>query len=96
LLDDWYIRNTSPGVDVRIIARTVQFLFRGASRSEEALELTRQQRIAHSWKSTSRSSKIIREEVLVGRRQRLGFRFRPAMTQRLAVDNVQSEHRQDP
>jgi lipopolysaccharide/colanic/teichoic acid biosynthesis glycosyltransferase len=97
LLDDWYIRNTSPGIDVRIIVRTVQFLLRGERRSEEALELARQQRSTHSWKSTPRSSKMVREEVMAGRRQRRGFRFRPAMTQRQAdFDNVQSDRRQDP
>jgi Bacterial sugar transferase len=99
LLDDWYIRNTSPGVDVRIIARTVQFLLRGERRSEEALELARaeQQRITHSWQSPPHSRKVVREEVLVARRQRFAFRFRPAMTQRQAdLDKVQSDRRQDP
>jgi hypothetical protein len=62
------------------------------------LELARaeQQRITHSWKSSSHSSKIVREEVLLARRQRSAFRFRPAMIQRQAdLDKAQSDSRED-
>jgi len=98
LLDDWYIRNASATVDLQIVARTVQFFLSGERRSEEALELARveQQRITHSWKSTPRSSKIVREEISVARRQRFAFHFRPARTQRqVDFEKVQPDRRQD-
>jgi len=36
-LDDWYVRNASPWVDLRTIGLTFLFLFRGERRSEPAL-----------------------------------------------------------
>ena len=72
-LDDWYVRNASPWIDLRIIGLTILFLFRGERRSEHALNhaLIEEQKVTQLWHKSTHPSRSVGE--VVGASFRRGF-----------------------
>ena len=64
-LDDWYVRNASAWIDLRIIGLTFLFLFRGERRSEHALDqaITEQQKTTQPWHKSSHARRNVREVI---------------------------------
>jgi lipopolysaccharide/colanic/teichoic acid biosynthesis glycosyltransferase len=64
-LDDWYVRNASLWIDLRIIGLTLLFLFRGERRSEHALNqaVIARQKTTHSWHKPIHPRRSVREVV---------------------------------
>lgn len=61
-LDEWYIRNASPWIDLRIIGLTILFLFKGERRDEHALSQAQAEQKAHySWMSPPQPHQSVRE-----------------------------------
>jgi lipopolysaccharide/colanic/teichoic acid biosynthesis glycosyltransferase len=69
-LDEWYVRHASFWLDLRILASTLGFMFRGERRSEAALQHALQdQQNAHSGKTPASTRRTVRDQ--------LGLAFRP-------------------
>jgi lipopolysaccharide/colanic/teichoic acid biosynthesis glycosyltransferase len=64
-LDDWYVRNASPWVDLRTIGLTFLFLFRGERRSEPALSeaLVEHQKATEPRHHSTQSRRNVREVI---------------------------------
>jgi lipopolysaccharide/colanic/teichoic acid biosynthesis glycosyltransferase len=63
-LDEWYVRHASFLLDLRILALTLGFMFRGEKRSESILRLAlREQKKTHSWTTPSLTRRVVREEL---------------------------------
>ncbi len=64
-LDDWYVRNASPWLDLRIVGLTFLFLFRGERRSEPALNqaITELQKSTQTWHAAAHARRNAREEL---------------------------------
>jgi lipopolysaccharide/colanic/teichoic acid biosynthesis glycosyltransferase len=75
-LDDWYVRNASLWIDLRIIGLTFLFLFRGERRSEHALNhaVIEQQKATQPWRKSMHPRRSVRE--VLGTSLRRGFALR--------------------
>ena len=63
-LDEWYVRHASFLLDLRIIALTLGFMFRGEKRSESALRhALLEQKKAHAWSTPPFGRKVVRDEL---------------------------------
>jgi hypothetical protein len=64
-LDDWYVRNASPWIDLRIIGLTVLFLIRGECRSEHVLNhaVIEHQKATQPWHKSTHSRRSVRDVV---------------------------------
>jgi lipopolysaccharide/colanic/teichoic acid biosynthesis glycosyltransferase len=64
LLDEWYVRHASFWLDLRILALTLGFMFKGEKRSESVLRLALlDQKKAHPWTTPVYARKSVREEL---------------------------------
>jgi lipopolysaccharide/colanic/teichoic acid biosynthesis glycosyltransferase len=64
-LDDWYVRNASLWIDIRIIGMTLLFPIRGERRSEHALNhaVIEHQKAAQPWHKPTHSRRSVRDVV---------------------------------
>ena len=63
-LDEWYVRHASFWLDLRILALTVAFIFKGEKRSEAALQQALlDQKNSHAWMKPPFTRKTVREEL---------------------------------
>ena len=62
-LDEWYVRNASPWLDLRIVGLTLRFGFTGERRNEQALSEAQaaEEKANYSWSFPPKSPKGVRE-----------------------------------
>ena len=77
-LDDWYVRNASLWIDLRIIGLTLLFLLRGERRSEHALNqaVIERQSATHSWHKPIHPRRSVREVIGASLRGRFALRVK--------------------
>jgi len=77
-LDDWYVRDASPWLDLRIIGLTFLFLFRGERRSEHALDqaLVEQHKTTQPRQKAAHPGGNVREVIGAALQQRKAIRVR--------------------